>query len=307
MPPPIVSVIVPAYNAETTIRQTLQSAFSQTVTDIEVIVVDDGSVDGTLRILRSIDDPRITVIEQENAGVGAARHAAVLQSSGLWLAFLDADDEWTSQKLAIQLDQARRTGARLVHTAVTPIGNCDDVGLEHVQPPEEMFEWLLLDNQITLSSVMLSRDAYDNAGGFDPCRSRSGTEDWDLWLRLAANDLRFAFCTEQLTRYRWSQGNQSANSQRMHSARRKTLAEALKTPTGRQISKRVRRRAWRNLYLTSAWFGARNGHKLAALRWLSASLKYGVDPSRIKVVLSSILQVPAAMRIAERTKKRGPR
>ena len=100
-----VSVIIPAYNAEPFIDETVRSALDQTHADVEVIVVDDGSTDGTLQRLVAFEH-RITIVRRARGGVAAARNAGAERASGTWIAFLDADDLWLPNKLECQLNAA---------------------------------------------------------------------------------------------------------------------------------------------------------------------------------------------------------
>jgi glycosyltransferase involved in cell wall biosynthesis len=97
---PLVSVVVPAYNAEATIGNAIRSVLSQSVSDLEVIVVDDASSDGTLQQVEAVGDPRARIIQLErNSGPSAARNRGVKNARGRWVTFLDADDEWVSDRL----------------------------------------------------------------------------------------------------------------------------------------------------------------------------------------------------------------
>lgn len=98
---PRFSVVIPTYNRATSVAQTLASVFAQTLTDIEVIVVDDGSSDDTLAALARIDDPRLVVVAQQNAGPAAARNHGVRRARGDYVAFLDSDDRWSPRFLAV--------------------------------------------------------------------------------------------------------------------------------------------------------------------------------------------------------------
>jgi glycosyltransferase involved in cell wall biosynthesis len=98
----VISVIIPAYNVAQFLREAVDSALAQTRRDIEAIVVDDGSTDGSADMLRDLDDPRLRVIRQDNAGSAAARNAGLRLASGNLVAFLDADDRWAPQNLERQ-------------------------------------------------------------------------------------------------------------------------------------------------------------------------------------------------------------
>lgn len=101
--PPLVSVVVPTYNAPQMLRATLDTVFAQTFTDFELVVVDDGSTDDTPQVLASITDPRLRVVRQPNAGIGHARNRGIDESRGTYVALLDHDDLWHPEKLATQV------------------------------------------------------------------------------------------------------------------------------------------------------------------------------------------------------------
>ncbi len=93
------SVVIPLYNKEKQIKQTLESVLNQTFGDFEIVIVNDGSKDGSVQVVQSINDPRIRLINQENGGVSAARNRGIKESNNEWIAFLDADDLWEENKL----------------------------------------------------------------------------------------------------------------------------------------------------------------------------------------------------------------
>lgn len=100
---PLISVIIPLYNSEKTIRETLESVFGQTFSDFEIIAVNDGSKDSTLDILATIKDPRLKVFSYPNAGISPSRNRGIFHAEGEFIAFLDRDDLWTPDKLELQL------------------------------------------------------------------------------------------------------------------------------------------------------------------------------------------------------------
>ena len=112
---PKVTVVIAAYNAERFIRQTLDSVFAQTLRDVELIVVDDGSTDGTPAILRTIDDRRLSVLRQANGGVSAARNAGLALARAPYIFFLDADDVLLPDALQRMIaDTGQQSGSRRV-------------------------------------------------------------------------------------------------------------------------------------------------------------------------------------------------
>ena len=100
---PLISVIIPVYNAEATIKETIDSVLNQTFTNLELIVINDGSKDSSLSIISNIKDSRLKLFSYDNAGVAISRNRGIKKASGKFIAFIDADDLWTSDKLEAQL------------------------------------------------------------------------------------------------------------------------------------------------------------------------------------------------------------
>ena len=185
---PKVSVVVPAYNAEGTLGQTLASVLGQTFEDLEVVVVDDGSSDGTADVARAGGDARVRLVQVQNGGVARARNRGVAEAQGELIAFLDSDDVWLSEKLESQVEMmgARNeigvvfTAARYVDSQMRSIGEIP--ALDYA----DYSEALLLYSVViagSCSSGMVRRTIVDDVGGFDPAFSQSA--DWDFWLRVS--------------------------------------------------------------------------------------------------------------------------
>lgn len=216
---PIVSVVIPAFNAAATISATLASVLAQTLSRIEVIVVDDGSQDDTLDICgaHSRSDPRLRVISQANQGVAAARNAGVAQARGEFVAPLDADDLWAPGKLQAQLDAFARADSNtaLVYTLSVRVDEGDRL-IE--SPPGVCPEGYVLPQLCTHnfilngSAAMIRRSALVAVGGFEP--GVGGCEDYALYLRLAER-WPFGVVRAPLTAYRQSPGSYSNQQVKM--------------------------------------------------------------------------------------------
>ena len=187
---PCVSVVIPVFNAAAYVKETIDSALKQTYQHIEIVVVDDGSSDGSLALLRSYE-PRIKVLSQANGGVSVARNRGVRESSGDILAFLDADDLWDPAKIERQISVLTRyPGALAVycdHRIIDAEGNITGPSGALAQPRTsgQLLRNLLLGNFIISPSLMiLRRTAFQQVGGFD--ESMRVTGDYDLWMRIAA-------------------------------------------------------------------------------------------------------------------------
>ena len=260
---PHVSVIIPAYNAERYIADTVRSALDQTYRDLEVIVIDDGSRDRTLEELDQFGS-RIRVHQQANAGVSRARNHGARLATGEWVAFLDADDLWLPEKIARQL---ACTGVPMTFTNRYNFGVLDGLPELHslVQPMRggDVFVPLLREgNFITSATVMLRRELFEQMGGF--YTGLNGTEDWDLWIRIAEQH-HIGFVNEPLVRYRLHAAGISRNYERMSRDRMEVISRALALPRGRALDWATRRRIRAETWRTNGWDAGRAGARLAAL------------------------------------------
>jgi hypothetical protein len=197
-PPPTASVILPTRDRWPRLRLALRSALNQTVRDIEVIVVDDGSRDETPVQLAAIDDPRVVVLRSARSeGVARARNAALARARGRWIAFLDDDDLWAPWKLERQLAVAAETDADFVSTAAVKVTE-DGIVLGRLHPHIDDLERGLVRGNVIggLSTVMVKAGLLEALGGFD--EQLAVVADWELWLRLAGQ-CRPAAVEEPLT------------------------------------------------------------------------------------------------------------
>jgi glycosyltransferase involved in cell wall biosynthesis len=188
---PLVSVIVPAFNAEVTIGETVRSALAQTHDEIEIIVVDDGSSDATAaRVAETADgDPRVILIRQARGGVGAARNAGIAAARGDYVAPLDADDLWHPDKLARQIAVAQAaaeplgfvyTYFRRIDAESRVLASCEPLPVSGRVLHRQAYRNFVGNG----SSLLLPRAAVIEAGGYDENIPRM--EDYLLQLRIAS-------------------------------------------------------------------------------------------------------------------------
>ncbi|AEB08259.1 glycosyltransferase family 2 protein [Desulfobacca acetoxidans] len=186
MPAPLVSVIIPTYNRADVVGEAINSVLAQTCRDFELIVVDDGSEDGTAAILAHYQD-RIRIIRQaRRQGVSTSRNTGARQAGGEWLAFLDSDDLWLPRKLEVQLAFiGAHRGVDICQTEEVWLrrGVRVNPGRRHRKRGGSIFLPSLELCLVSPSAVMLRRQVFWQVGGFD--ETLPACEDYDLWLRLA--------------------------------------------------------------------------------------------------------------------------
>lgn len=209
----LVSVIIPAFNRRQMLGRAVDSVQAQTRPADEIIVVDDGSSDGTVDFLRQ-HYPNVQCLQQQNRGVSAARNAGIAAARGDWIALLDSDDAWLPEKLERQLAVARRQPqASLVH--------CDEIWIrngvrvnpmrKHAKSGGDIFLNCLPLCAISPSAALLRKQRLEALGGFD--ESLPACEDYDLWLRLCSEEpvlyvdaklvVKYGGHADQLSRAYW--------------------------------------------------------------------------------------------------------
>ena len=217
---PLVSVIIPAYNAEAFIEITLKSVIRQTYKNIEVLVVDDGSLDRTAEIVKSIaiKDKRVTLLQQSNAGVAAARNKAIAHSKGKYIAPIDADDIWYSENLEKQV-QCMLSSEQSVGLTYAWSAHIDEEGLltgrfDYSQQEGKVYIPLIVTNFVgNASACLIRRSCLQEVEGYN-CKLRAenaqGCEDWDIYLRIAEN-YEFRVVPDFLIGYRQRISSMSSN------------------------------------------------------------------------------------------------
>lgn len=283
-----VSVVIPAYNHERFVVAAVTSALEQTRPPLEVIVVNDGSTDGTVDRLATFG-AAVTVISQPNAGVSRARNVGIAATSADLVAFLDADDEWLPTKLERQLSAyAADPDLGLVHCAVEDIDAEGRVLDRHL---DGMSGWvadelLLFRRPVVLgggSGVVLPRGVLDEVGGFDERLSTSA--DWDLFYRVARRH-RIGFVPEVLLRYRLHGGNMHGNIDRMRHDMLLAFDKAfLDLQPGANVS---RRRAYGQLHRVLSGSYLHAGRPAAAIRHLATGAV--MSPSTLAYALAAPLR-----------------
>jgi glycosyltransferase involved in cell wall biosynthesis len=200
----LVSVIVPAYNSEKHIKETMQSVLAQTYCDFELLIIDDGSTDGTADVVRSFKDGRIKYLHFQNGGPAVAKNRGIKHSSGEYLAFLDSDDTWHLEKLEKQVCLMRsdpRIGMIFCNISIMSAQG-ELLGQKTFKKEQTLgLEHILRSCFITTpSSVMLRRNCLEAVGGFD---EELWCSDWELYVRIYRRYL-VDYVNEALVNYRSS-------------------------------------------------------------------------------------------------------
>jgi glycosyltransferase involved in cell wall biosynthesis len=260
----LVSVIIPSYNYGRFVVDAVKSALAQTYPQIEVIVVDDGSTDETAENLRPFSG-QIRYIFQPHRGVSAARNAGIRDAHGEWIALLDADDVWHSQKTEIQLSAASSL------TKVGLIGSLKAECLPETLPVKPALRSLTLRDFLTSSptgttGALIRRECFDCVGLFD--EDLQWVEDRDIWLRIAAKYQ----CVQVLTHCWWYRPHQAQISRRASQMFENYKKVLTKFFNQHPEYAGLRRLAWGYLYFDSGWAFLNEGNRRIAWTLMLKSL-----------------------------------
>ena len=216
---PLISVVIPVYNGERTIQETLRSVLRQTLANFEILVINDGSTDRTARVVASLDDPRIRLLNFANGGLAVSRNRGIARASGQFIAFLDADDLWTPDKLESQyralVDHPECAVAYSLTHYIDEAGHHKGICSGYIANGNVYDDFLKFNFLGSGSNPLIRREALSEVGDFDPAFNPA--EDWDMYLRLAR---RFPFiCVPEFQiLYRTHQRSMSASVAPMEAA-----------------------------------------------------------------------------------------
>jgi glycosyltransferase involved in cell wall biosynthesis len=280
---PRLTVVASAYNAQETLGETVASVLAQTVRDLELIVVDDGSKDGTVGLLQGFEDPRLTVIPNHHTGLPSVGfNLAGRRGTAPIVAMIGADDRWEPETAAALLDTFEgHPRVCMVHTHAHHWidGELVPQAVRHpfgeVASADAVLERMVERNFIYAPSAAIRRSALDEVGWFSEDRRLRGTEDRDLWLRLAEAGCAFGFVDRPLLHYRILPGSLSRNRVANLTGQIAALEGALERAPERYVAlagKVSRRLA--ALYRNRGALRAAAGERRAALADLGAARRY---------------------------------
>ncbi len=224
---PLISIIMPAYNSEKLIEDSINSVISQTYPNWELIVINDGSSDSTADIVTRIaaSDSRVKLFNQKNQGIGASRNNGYGYSSGSWIGFLDHDDLWHPLKLEKQMSAVSKDpGIDVVFSNGwffynNDLRNVTDYRtLNGTFKPEDLYLRQLEENYIATLAVIVKRDIIDRIGPWEEGKLIQGCDDYDYWFRMAIQKAVFHSVEDQLFYYRKHESNYSNNAVKMLTA-----------------------------------------------------------------------------------------
>ncbi len=288
---PLISVVIPVYNGEKTIKLTIESVLKQTCSDWELIVVNDGSTDSTLDLVQAIQDERIKIFTYPNSGPNPTRNRGFSHACGQYISFLDADDLWSPDKLEKQLQAIESSSSAKVAYSwtnwVNEKGELIRRGSYKTANGDVFAKLLLIDFIESGSNPLISKQAFAEVGGFD--ETLPAAQDWDMWLRLAAKN-HFVCVEFPQIFYRVSPGSWSSNVERMEAASlrviERSLAEAPKSV--QRLRRDIFANRYKGLVHRTLQGESQRSKGLIASKFLWQTLKY--DPSFLRArVLAKVL------------------
>jgi glycosyltransferase involved in cell wall biosynthesis len=269
-----ISVVVPVYNAEHTIRDAIASIDAQATSELDVIVVDDVSTDATRDILKNEVSNRqgYRIIErQKNGGPAAARNDGIGAASGDWIAFLDGDDAWLPRKLETQLAlAAQHPDVDLWCAATVRLGVDATEGADMNEPGADpahraiTLEEFVKHNPVATSTVLVKREALEACGGFDD--SFVGPEDYDLWMRMAVGH-RLALIDSPLSQYRHVVGSLSMDDRKFLPQVLRVLDKGFAEGGALCDYRHQRQSAISNQLWNASWMAFNRGARVTAIRY----------------------------------------
>ena len=224
---PKISVIIPVYNGEKTIQETIESVLGQTFVDFELIIIDDGSSDRTVEIINKNLDSRLKLYSYPNQGLSVSRNRGIQRSQGDYISFIDADDLWTKNKLAAQYQALQNIpSAAVAYSGTSRIDEYSkilyDIPLAKIRG--KVYSYLLLRDIIgSGSNPLIQQQALLATGNFN--ESLQAAEDWDMWIKLSAK-YEFIDVPEHQVLYRRSPQSMSSQITRQEQETLKVINHA---------------------------------------------------------------------------------
>jgi len=204
---PLISVVIPTFNRVSLLRETVESVTAQTFRDFEIIIIDDGSDDGTWEWLSCRRD--IRAFRQPNQGIAATRNHGIAEAKGQWVAFLDHDDLWLEDKLEIQVEFIRKNpDVALIAAKHVRLGKSTHASRKGTWIQGDLFDKVFSQSFIHTSSVVIRKDVLESIGGFDA--QYKFADEFDVWLKISRH-FSIAYFNRPLVLIRFYDANTSHN------------------------------------------------------------------------------------------------
>lgn len=272
---PSVSVVIPAYNAASTLDAAIRSVLRQTLPASEIIVIDDGSTDRTREVAVPFC-PEVQYAQQQNAGPASARNRGARLARGEWLAFLDSDDQWLPCRLKWQIERSMEYPEfalwcgenRPLLLPGVPVNDEEDHRPSNGAVLPLRLEDFVQGNPVATSTVLVNRAAFFSAGGFD--EQFRGPEDYDLWMRMAAR-WKLAKIDAPLSLFRHTRGSLSMDDRSFLPQVLRVLEKAFARDGAFAEHPEWRLTALATQYWSASWMAFNRGDRGRALRlWFIA-------------------------------------
>lgn len=280
---PLVSVIIPVYNAENFIEQTIQSVLNQSIQDFEIIVLNDGSKDNSGTVIQALQEQenRIICISKPNTGVSDTRNKGIEKARGKYFAFLDADDIWKKDNLEKKLSVLQSSGKRWVFSDHESIDEANNLlpQSDYKLSEENILDRLLLwEKEIVLpgpcSNIIAEKSLFDEGVKFDVTLSSPADRDIAIQLASKADP---ALINEKLWQYRIHA--QSMSNQNLKVAQEVIVFINKMKKSNLYKNNAIRKKSLSNLYYMLAGYFNANGYKMKGLRYLSTA--FFLSPSNV--------------------------
>ncbi len=295
----LVSVIIPAFNSAQYLPETIESVLSQTYSNLEIILVDDGSTDDTRAFIEDLGD-QVRYFYQENAGSARARNKGIREANGEYVAFLDSDDKWLPEKLVRQIDYLEKNNFDLVYCNKIWVDSCGslipDAYEQDAFPEGDIFVKMFSANYISTSSeVLAKKNILLDCGGFKDIPELRNCQDYELWLRIS-HSYQIGAIPEKLVKYRVHEANRTKDYKSRLIGMEACLRSALSLQRSKEVNKVDIKRRFFSLYVGFANSFFKSGfYKESAATYQKAFLIFPVKLSLkdymkwIYVILKGIL------------------
>lgn len=302
---PRLSIVIPAYNVASYVGDAIASALAQTIRDIEVIVINDGSTDGTAGVVKGFSDPRLRLVSQPNRGLSAARNAGIANAQGAFIGFLDGDDRWYPEKAEMQLaamESDPSIGITFCHSAYIDEAGAETGRILLTGPKRPRLRDLVLRNALSNGSTPIIRtEHFSQAGNFDT--DLLSCEDWEMWVRLLRETpCQALLVPEVLTAYRINTQSLSFNFEKfLYNAETAVAKMKVATP---EIPDRLFARGLAMCYRIAGSKALKIGNNRAALKLFAQAVR--ISPSlvvtdlRLFASLASMIAPDVVVDLADR-------